>query len=290
MNYIKKIAIVTGANSGIGKEVAKQMTQRNVHVILACRDKEKGRKAERDIGKNSKFFYCDLSSFDSIKKFSEKIKLEYDHIDYLYNNAGVFLPPYNTTKEGYELTYGINYLSYFYLTLSLIEFMNNIKGSRIINISSIASFEVKELNLEHYKKYQKFSKKFNKMKVYQDSNIMRSMFTHELDNRLKQKGYDTIAVSGHPGIVLTNIQRHSILMKIIIILFNLHHNIKKGAAPLVKACLDSTIKRKDFVGLDTLKQYKGKPMVLTHSNKLVFNNELRKKLWDHSVNQTQKDL
>ena len=74
------------------------------------------------------------------------------------------------------------------------------------------------------------------------------------------------------------------------ILLNRHHNVSKGAAPLIKAGLDASIKGKDFIGLDTLKQYKGNPLIIEHPNKIVFNKELRNQLWDHSVSQTSLDL
>jgi len=283
---MNKIAIVTGANSGIGKEIAKQLVANNIYTILACRDEKKGKETEKYLGEKSQYLHCDLSSFESMNKFFHAIKSQFENIDYLFNNGGIFLPPYKETKEGYELTYGINYLSYFYLTNLLIDLMKNVQGSRVINTSSLSSFRPKTLNINQYKKH----KKFNRMKVYEDSTLMRSMFTYELDNRLKDKKYKTIAVSGHPGVVLTNIQKYSLRMKMKFVLLNRHHSVSKGAAPLLKAGLDASIKGKDFIGLDTPKQYKGNPLIIEHPNKIILNKELRNELWDHSVSQANLDL
>jgi NAD(P)-dependent dehydrogenase (short-subunit alcohol dehydrogenase family) len=283
---MNKIAIVTGANSGIGKEIAKQLVANNIYTILACRNEKQGKEVEKYLGEKSKYLHCDLANFESMEKFCHSINSQFENINYLFNNGGIFLPPYKETHEGYELTYGVNYLSYFYLTNSLIHLMKKVPGSRIINTSSLASFRPRTLNIEQYVKHAKF----NRMKVYEDSTLMRSMFTYELDNRLKDKKYETIAVSGHPGVVLTNIQKYSLKLKMKYMLLNRHHNVSKGAAPLIKAGLDASIKGKDFVGLDTLKQHKGNPLIIEHPNKIVLNKELRNKLWNHSVSQTDLDL
>uniref|UniRef100_A0A1B6DCI5 Retinol dehydrogenase 13 n=1 Tax=Clastoptera arizonana TaxID=38151 RepID=A0A1B6DCI5_9HEMI len=201
-----KVIIITGANTGIGLETAKELAKKNAKVIMACRDVVKCEKARQDIVVDSKnkYVYCrklDLSSLESIRNFSERFHDENNRLDILINNAGVMRCPYTKTKEGFELQLGVNHLGHFYLTNLLLDLLKKSAPSRIINVSSIAHTRGKinkdDLNSE---------KNYDPGDAYAQSKLANILFTKELASKLKDTGVTVNAV--HPGIVDTEITRH----------------------------------------------------------------------------------
>ena len=137
-----KYAVITGCNTGIGKETAKQLLTHGCYIIMACRNIEKAQAAANDICQNEKhdkikIIQCDLSSLKSVNKFVATFKeSNIAQIDYLINNAGVLYDIYSETMDKYEIHFGVNYLSHFYLTQSLLPFIQKSKNGRIINLTS----------------------------------------------------------------------------------------------------------------------------------------------------------
>jgi len=120
-----RVVIVTGSSSGIGYESARVLANKNAKVIIAVRNSQKGEKALQKIKEqNAKadvvVMILDLASLDSVRKFAGEFKQNYDHLDLLINNAGVMMPPYSTTADGFELQFGTNHLGHFALTLQLL--------------------------------------------------------------------------------------------------------------------------------------------------------------------------
>ena len=118
---MKKTAIVTGANKGLGLSVAQHLIQNDYKVVLACRDKSKGQKAEEFLGENARFLEVDLSSLESINRFATQISQSYEGIDILYNNAGLIYQDFNLTEEGFESMIAVNYFGAYRLTLKLLD-------------------------------------------------------------------------------------------------------------------------------------------------------------------------
>ena len=140
---MNKIAIITGANTGLGLETTKAFAEKNIEVVMACRNESKAEKAKAEILKEIpkaqlKILPLDLSSLDAVRSFAEKFKSEYDRLDILVNNAGLMIPPYGKTKDGFELQFGINYLGHFLLTGLLLEPLKNAAEARVISLSSLA--------------------------------------------------------------------------------------------------------------------------------------------------------
>jgi NAD(P)-dependent dehydrogenase (short-subunit alcohol dehydrogenase family) len=142
MNEMKeKICIITGSNSGIGKETAVSLAAMGATVVMVVRDQERGEKARREIikqtGNNSVYLMiCDLSSMDSIRSFAKEFKKKYDQLDVLVNNAGALFNKRELTSEGFERTLAVNYLGPFLLTHELLDLLKASAPSRIINVSS----------------------------------------------------------------------------------------------------------------------------------------------------------
>ncbi len=281
-NLENKIVIVTGSNCGIGFEAAKIFANQGAKVVLACRDDERGRNAEELIGNGSKYINLDLTSFKNINNFSKIIKSEFGSIDILLNNAGVMFPPFTKTDEGLELTFAVNYIGYFYLTLKLLDLIKNVKNSRIVNVSSIAHYSAKEINFENLNSEQNY----DRASTYNLVNLLRVMFTMELEKKLREKEMETIAVACHPGVAKTNLTRHlpgflkkGFLLNIVFSTFFM--SAYEGALPLVIAAAGTNVKGGDFVGIDSKRQMKGSPKI-TKPNDLVFDDNLRIKLWNNT--------
>ncbi|CAL1265550.1 unnamed protein product [Larinioides sclopetarius] len=140
-----KTVVITGANTGIGKETALDLAARGARVIIGCRDIEKGRKAAEDINEQIKdtqviVKYLDLASFASIRKFAAEILKSEPQIHILVNNAGVMACPKSKTEEGFETHFGVNYLGHFLLTNLLLDRIKASAPARIVNVSSLIYF------------------------------------------------------------------------------------------------------------------------------------------------------
>lgn len=201
-----RTVIVTGANSGIGKETAKELAKRGGKIILACRDLEKCEKVRSEIiestfNKNVFCRHLDLGSLKSIREFAKLTNETDARLDILINNAGVMMRDKQITEDGFETNLGVNYLGPFLLTNLLLDKLIASAPSRIINISSIgynnAHISFSDFNSATY---------YNPKDAYKRSKLALTMFTHDLATRLQGTGVTVNAVI--PGIVETNIRRH----------------------------------------------------------------------------------
>ncbi len=197
---IGKRIIVTGANSGIGFEAAKAFGKRGAEVILAVRNEQKGQQAKEAILKLNPqalvdVMILDLADLASIREFSYDFSNRYHSLDILINNAGVMVPPYQQTKDGFELQFGSNHLGHFALTGLLLPLLKKTEESRVISLSSIAhrGGTIYFDNLDG-------SKGYKPMEFYRQSKLATLLFAKELDRRLKQHGITTISLACHPGI------------------------------------------------------------------------------------------
>ncbi|XP_071040172.1 retinol dehydrogenase 14-like [Parasteatoda tepidariorum] len=205
-NMKNKTVVITGANCGLGKATALELAQRGARVILACRDPEKAQKALIDVRSRSnngvlKIMELDLSSFDSIKNFAKEFVRSEEQLDVLINNAGVFQCPFMTTKEGFEMQFGVNHLGHFLLTKLLLEKLKQSAPSRIVVVSS-ALYKTGCLNFETLNSKSDYDKKM----AYKNSKLANALFTRELAKRLKGSDVSVYAIS--PGMVWTNLGRY----------------------------------------------------------------------------------
>ncbi|KAK9508680.1 hypothetical protein O3M35_006179 [Rhynocoris fuscipes] len=241
-----KTVIITGANTGIGKETARELAKRNGKVIMACRDMNKCEQAREEIVLETKNKYvycrmCDLSSQDSIRKFVDEFKKEHDKLHILINNAGVMRCPQSKTKEGIEMQLGVNHMGHFLLTNLLLDVLKKSAPSRIINVSSIAHMRG-VINTEDLN----YDKNYDGSRAYSQSKLANILFTIELAKRLKGTGVTVNAV--HPGLVDTEITRHmsyfssylsGFILKPLIWMFI--KNPRQGAQTTVYAALDPSL-------------------------------------------------
>jgi len=198
-----KICMVTGANSGIGKETALGLAQMGATVVMVCRDRTKGEEAQNEIktksGNNAvDLLLADLSSQQSIRQLAEDFQQHYTHLHVLINNAGVFMLNRRETVEGLEMTFAVNYLAPFLLTNLLLDVLKNSAPARIVNVSSDShqSGSIKMDDLQGKKGYRS-------LKTYGNSKLALVMFTYELARRLEGTGVTANCL--HPGFTATHI-------------------------------------------------------------------------------------
>ena len=195
-----KVAIVTGANSGMGMATTAALADKGAKVIMLCRNEERGKEALTKLMENKdrrlELLLCDLGDYDSIRHFAKQVRAKYDRIDILVNNAGFISLDRQFTKEGLERQFGINHIGHFLLTMLLLKKMG--EGSRIVNVASGAhktgKIHFDDINL---------SKNFNVITAYSQSKLANVLFTRELARRVKDRGITVNCC--HPGAVATNI-------------------------------------------------------------------------------------
>jgi NAD(P)-dependent dehydrogenase (short-subunit alcohol dehydrogenase family) len=275
-----KIVIVTGSSSGIGYEAAKVLADKNAAVIIAVRNREKGERAiqrikEANTDARVELMLIDLADQQSIKNFTEEFRNKYDRLDLLINNAGVMIPPYSKTKDGFELQFGTNHLGHFALTGLLLDIILKTKQSRIVNVSSGAhrygNINFDDLNWE--------KRKYRKWVSYGDSKIANLYFTYELQRKFEENQVNTIVTAAHPGVAATELQRHSRFIDFLTPLVAMKS--KQGALPTLRAAVDEAAQSGDYFGPDGFQQMRGFP-VKVRSNKLSHDKAIAKKLWDVS--------
>lgn len=211
---IGKTAIITGCNTGIGKQTALDFYKRGAKVIMACRSLERAEEAKVDIEKSCKdssatgvlaIGKCDLTSLKSVREFAQNILDTEPQINILVNNAGVMMTPKGETEDGFETQFGTNHLAHFLLTMLLLPRIRNSTPARIVTLSSAAhkgySINLDDLN---YK-----IRRYNAMEAYSQSKIANVMFSRELAAKLKEhniEGVNTYCL--HPGMIKTELGRH----------------------------------------------------------------------------------
>ncbi len=276
-----RIAIITGSSSGIGYEAARVLANKNAKVIIAVRNLSKGEIAKSNIvGQNKnaavEVMKIDLSDLASVKGFAEEYKKKYTKLDLLINNAGVMIPPYSKTKDGFELQMGTNHFGHFALTLQLLETIQATPNSRIVNVASAAhkygNINFDDPNWEN--------RKYKSWRAYGDSKIANLYFTKELAARLNK----VIVTAAHPGWTATELQRHSGLFGFLNQIFAMKQD--QGALPTLRAALDENAISGDYFGPDGWQEWKGYP-VKVDTNKLAKDMSAAKKLWNVSEELTK---
>ena len=203
-----KTVIVTGANTGIGYETALALYLAGANVIVACRDKDKAKKAiakmEDQKGACSlEIGILDLSSLDSVRQFSETFIQQHKQLHVLVNNAGVAMPPASKTSEGYELQFGVNFLGHFLLTGLLYPLLQATQGSRIVTVSS-NGYQGAVIDFDNLKS----EKDYNTLREYRQSKLADLIFSIELDRKIKAKEHQALSIAAQPGANNTELMRH----------------------------------------------------------------------------------
>ena len=197
-----KNIIITGANSGTGFETAKVLAAKGATIIMACRSKERGERAKKEIHLiNPKakldLIELDLASLSSIDKFVVKFKNGYDHLDVLINNAGIVARERQLSEDGIETTFAVNHLAPFLLTNLLLPMLKATAGARIVTVAS--QVHGNQLDFDNLQS----EKRFHKLEPYKQSKLANILFTFELARRLAGTGVTANCL--HPGVIRTGL-------------------------------------------------------------------------------------
>lgn len=206
-----KTVLVTGANQGIGKETAKALAAMGAHVVLVCRNAEKGREATREIsqaGGSAELLVADLATQAEVRRVAAEFRAKHATLDVLVNNAGVLVTERRITRDGIEETLAINHLASFLLTHELLEPLHAAAAAgrehgtsaRIVNVASRAHVRAKP-NLNDLQ----FSRGYSMTRVYGHSKLLNVLFTYELARRLA--GANITANCLHPGVIASGFAR-----------------------------------------------------------------------------------
>jgi NAD(P)-dependent dehydrogenase (short-subunit alcohol dehydrogenase family) len=278
-----KVFIVTGANSGIGFEAAKEFARNGAETILACRNMGKATKARDNIKKEIpdarvKVIQLDLASLRSIREFAEKFKKGYKRLDVLVNNAGIMAVPYQTTEDGFESHIGVNHLGHFALTALLHNVLLTTAGARVVTVSS-NGHRMGKMDFNNF--IYEGGKGYSRIGAYGRSKLANLLFTYELDKRFKKANIKAIAVAAHPGSSNTNLGRAWYITIAKMLLFFMTQSAAMGALPTIRAAVDPDVKGAEYYGPEGRAEMRGHP-VKVESSEASHNKKDAKQLWDIS--------
>jgi NAD(P)-dependent dehydrogenase (short-subunit alcohol dehydrogenase family) len=276
-----RIAVVTGANAGIGYETALAFARKDLKVVMACRSPEKAEKARLQIlrevpGAELEIMELDLSRMRSVRSFSEEYQHRYDRLDLLINNAGVMVAPKTTTEDGFELHIATNYLGHFLLTGLLLGPILQTPGSRVVSLSSTAH-KTGRINLDDFHGSRRYYSFF----AYSQSKLACLMFAYELQRRLERQGASTISTAAHPGTSYTDIVRNfPYWIRYLAPPFAplITHPPKQAAEPTLLAALGEGLRGGEYFGPDGWLEFKGRPRQVD-STRASKDPEMAKRLW-----------
>jgi NAD(P)-dependent dehydrogenase (short-subunit alcohol dehydrogenase family) len=283
-----KIAIVTGANSGLGLETAAGLAAAGAAVIMACRDAAKAQSARDEVLRRApqgriEVMTLDLADLSSVRQFAAAFLRQHQRLDILCNNAGVMALPQRKTRDGFEMQIGTNHLGHFVLTGLLLEVLKATPGARIINVASQAhrwtrNIDLADLNWER--------KPYKKWIAYSNSKLANLLFTFELQRRLHKAGIAAIAAAAHPGYSSTNLGfvgpalEKSAIGRAVIQLGNalVAQPAAMGALPTLYAAAAPDVVGGDYIGPNGLNQLRGFP-VKVDCRSMARNPKLAADLW-----------
>jgi NAD(P)-dependent dehydrogenase (short-subunit alcohol dehydrogenase family) len=275
-----RIAVVTGANTGIGFEAARVLAERGATVVLACRNLDKAQAAVDKIsaraGAEVATVQVDLASLTSVRAAAEDLRGRYQRLDLLINNAGLMMPPHGRTEDGFELQFGTNHLGHFALTGLLLDRMLPVPGSRVVTVSSMGHrmgrIDFGNLQWEHG---------YNRITSYGRSKLANLLFTYELQRRLAAAGAATEALAAHPGTARTELTRNMPAWMRLGAVFTPMQPSAMGAAPMLRAATDPQAHGGEYYGPAGFAEQSG-PAKLVRSSARSHDEEVARRLWEES--------
>lgn len=203
-----KVAIVTGANSGLGYQTALALSSHGAQVVFACRSREKTEVALTNLraavpAAQAEFMALDLADLASVAQFAQAFKARFGRLDILLNNAGVMALPLMRTAQGFEMQMGTNHFGHFALTGQLWDLLRATQGARVVTTSSLAHTFTRGMDLSdpHFE-----HKRYGEWDAYGKSKLANLLFTYELNRRAISSGSGVVVAAAHPGFAATNLQ------------------------------------------------------------------------------------
>jgi len=251
-----KVALVTGANSGLGYYTAMHLGKNGAHVVITTRSEEKGAQALeslRNDAPNGHFEHIemDLSDLESVRIAAAQFTAGHDQLHILMNNAGVMAPPRRETAQGFELQFGVNHLGHFALTALLKEIILATPQSRIVNVASSAAYygRMRWDDLQRATAYRRYG-------AYGQSKLANVLFTMELNQRVRSNGHTMLSAVAHPGLASSNLQKNtvantqSVFERVLydFMMPRMAQSAEQGSWPQLRAATDPTVEGGEFFG------------------------------------------
>ncbi|WP_456268559.1 oxidoreductase [Kushneria sp. AK178] len=262
----RRLAVVTGANTGLGFETARTLMHQNYRVIVAARNPDKGRAAVEALCNESpkadvRFEPLELDRLASVREFADRIRTSEASLDLLINNAGVMaLPERETTEEGFERQFGVNYLGHFLLTSLLLPQLMHAAAPRVVQLSSLAHrggrIDFDDLQA---------SRDYDPWRAYRQSKLAMLMFSQTLQRHSNRELWGLDSLAAHPGLSRTALFDHGVKSRLLVgTLFRLampllSQNATEGARPTIHAATASDIRPGDYFGPDGPGETRGAP-------------------------------
>ncbi|WP_328532064.1 SDR family NAD(P)-dependent oxidoreductase [Nocardioides sp. NBC_00368] len=271
-----RVAVVTGANTGLGFETARMLAERGAQVVIAVRDVEKGKQAAARIGGDVTVQVLDLASLESIRSAAADLRASHPRIDLLINNAGVMYTPKQATADGFEMQFGTNHLGHFALTGLLLDQLLPVPGSRIVTVSSIGHRIRADIHFDDLQ----WERSYSRVAAYGQAKLANLMFTYELQRRLASHG-TTVALAAHPGGSNTELARNSpAALRVPFALIGplLAQSAAMGALPTLRAATDPAAIGGQYYGPSGLGETRGYPKLVT-SSPASYDLQTQQRLW-----------
>lgn len=278
-----RVAVVTGANSGLGYAITRALAEKGATVVMACRNAERGRKAAEKILEETPsarldVMVLDLASLDSVREFAKAFAKKYDRLDIQVNNGGPVVGPREVTADGFESHFGVNHLGHFALTGLLLDHLLKTPGSRVVTITSRMHADGK-INWEDLNSKDSYDRQLS----YRQSKLANILFAFEFSRRLEAAGAQVISAAAHPGLVQSNWAKNNFtgLMSFLMGLVSRlsYQTAEIGALSPLYAAISPDVKPGGYYGPEG--DTKGYPME-TRAGDVAYDAESAKRLWDLS--------
>ncbi|MEU8705517.1 oxidoreductase [Streptomyces sp. NPDC048565] len=288
-DLVGRTAVVTGANSGLGFEVARELSAHGAHVVMACRSQERGASAAEKVEAagprgSVEVAALDLADLGSVAAFAAGFQARHGRLDVLVNNAGIMTPPFSRTKQGFEMQFGVNHLGHFALTGQLLPTLLATPDSRVTTVTStgqhIGRIELDDLNWER--------RKYRPLAAYGQSKLANVLFTLELQNLLAAAGAHVRATTAHPGWSRSNLSRTQGWLMDKVLDPYLGTPTLHGARPILRAATDPYAAGGSLWSPTYMYEHRG-PVGAGRIAKRAQDADLARRLWEVSVGLTNVD-
>jgi len=272
-----RVAVVTGANTGLGFETAKVLAGRGATVVLAVRDVDRGEQAAARIAGDVTVQRLDLTSLDSVRTAAGQLHEMHPRIDLLINNAGVMYTPKQTTQDGFERQFGTNHLGHFAFTGLLLDLLLPVPGSRVVTVSSNGHRIRAAIHFEDLQ----WERSYSRAGAYGQSKLANLMFTYELQRRLAAHGAATLAAAAHPGVSNTDLVRNSpaaVRAPMDRLAPFITQPAAMGALPTLRAATDPAVFGGQYYGPSGRGENRGHPRLVTSSPE-SYDLAIQQRLW-----------
>jgi len=287
-----RIALVTGANSGLGLETTRALISRGCTVLMACRSARKGEAARSQLlgsgAAGLDLLELDLSDLTSVARCAREVAKRYGRLDLLINNAGLMAPPRMRSRQGYELQFAVNHLGHFALTKALLPLMGDRPQARVVTVTSGAQY----FGVMAWDDLQG-EQRYDRWKAYSQSKLANVMFALELNQRLQASGSAVRSLAAHPGLARTNLQPVSVAATgawqealAYRLMDPLFQSAAQGALPQLYAATASEAQGGEHYGPSQLGGLRGAPKQQPVARAAKDQN-LRQRLWSVSESLTE---